>query len=117
MSFPEVILWKVLKTRPAGLKFRRQQAAGPYVIDFFCHEAHLVIEVDGESHRRGDQPEFEAQRDAYFEQMGFSVLRIPAAEVLSDAGAAVQHIVAAAESKSPLHRPPAGPPPLKGRIG
>ncbi len=48
MSLPEVLLWQVLRTRPSDLKFRRQHPSGAYVADFYCHEARLVIEVDGE---------------------------------------------------------------------
>jgi very-short-patch-repair endonuclease len=116
MSLPEVLLWRILRTRPAGLKFRRQQAAGPYVLDFFCHEASLAVEVDGESHNRGNQPAFDAERDEYLRRNGYHVLRIPAVNVLSDLDAVVRHIEATATGSSPLHRPAAGPPPLKGRI-
>src|SRR5947209_11021933 len=82
MSLPEVLLWRALRTRPAGLKFRRQQAAGPYVVDFFCHDAGLVVEIDGESHSRGNQPVIDAARDAYLHRNGYTVFRIPAAAVL-----------------------------------
>ncbi len=49
MSAPEITLWQVLRRRPAGLKFRRQHPSGPYVADFYCHEARLVIYVDIEA--------------------------------------------------------------------
>jgi very-short-patch-repair endonuclease len=116
MSLPEVLLWRVLRTRPEGLKFRRQQAAGPYVLDFFCHSAALAIEIDGESHSRGDQPDFDAKRDDYLRMNGYTVLRIPAADVLANLDAVIRQIVASARSCSPLHQPSAGPPLLKERI-
>ena len=47
MTLPEVILWHWLRQRPQGLKFRRQHPTGPYVLDFFCSDARLAIEVDG----------------------------------------------------------------------
>ena len=50
MTIPEVILWTRLRQRPGGFKFRRQHPAGPYVLDFFCSEARLAIEVDGMVH-------------------------------------------------------------------
>jgi very-short-patch-repair endonuclease len=53
MTLPEVILWQWLRQRPDGLKFRRQHPTGPYVLDFFCSDARLAIEVDGEAHSRG----------------------------------------------------------------
>ena len=115
MNQPEVLLWGTLRTRPRGFKFRRQQAAGPYVVDFFCHSAALVVEIDGESHRRGNQPDVDAERDEYLRRNGYRVLRIAATEVLTDLDAVIRHIVAIA-GESPLHQPSAGPPPLKGRI-
>jgi hypothetical protein len=51
MTLPEVVLWQCLRQRPEGLKFRRQHPTGPYVLDFFCSDARLAIEVDGEAIR------------------------------------------------------------------
>ena len=56
MSLPEVLLWRELRKRPGGFKFRRQYPEGRYVLDFACLEARLGIEVDGEAHDRGDRP-------------------------------------------------------------
>ena len=113
MSLPEVSLWQALRTRPAGLKFRRQHPAGPYVADFYCFGAKLIVEIDGEAHSRGDRPVFDQARDTWFEQRGLRVLRIPAHEVLNDLDAVVSGIVAFAEQARPLHHSPAasGPPP------
>ena len=97
MSLPEVLLWQALRRRPGGLKFRRQHPAGPYTADFFCHEARLVIEVDGEAHERGDRPVRDAERDAWFALRRFKVMRIPAREVLKDVEAVLIGIVAAAK--------------------
>ena len=115
MSLPEVVLWRALRTRPDGLKFRRQQAAGPYVIDFYCHESALAIEVDGDAHNRGDRPQHDAIRDAYLRSNGCRVMRVAAIDVLSDLDSVVRQIVALAR-ESPLHHPSDGPPPLEGRI-
>ena len=49
MTPPEIALWLALRRNGAGLRFRRQQAAGDYVLDFFCAPARLAIEVDGEA--------------------------------------------------------------------
>ena len=50
LSLPEAKLWTLLRTRPDGFKFRRQHPVGPYIVDFYCPEARLAIEVDGASH-------------------------------------------------------------------
>ena len=56
MTLPEVVLWKVLRARPAGIKFRRQHPVGPYVLDFYCEAALTGIEVDGMAHDMGENP-------------------------------------------------------------
>ena len=113
MSLPEVILWDCLRQRPAGLKFRRQHPSGPYVLDFFCSDARLAVEIDGEGHARGDQPMRDARRNAWFHAAGIATLRIPARDVLDDADAVLRWIIHEAESRLPLHHPamPGGPPP------
>jgi very-short-patch-repair endonuclease len=93
LSLPEVLLWQALKARPGGFKFRKQHSAGPYVADFYCHEARPIIEVDGDNHDFGDRPERDRLRDAWFAGHGLVVLHIPAREVLSDCDAAVTGIV------------------------
>ena len=113
MTLPEVLLWQELRKRPNGLKFRRQHPTGPYVLDFFCSDARLAIEVDGEVHSRGDQPARDAERDTWLLAAGIETLRIPAAAVLDDLDAVVNWLVAEATGRLPLHQPaaPAGPPP------
>jgi very-short-patch-repair endonuclease len=96
MSLPEVLLWQILRTRPGGLKFRRQHPSGPYIADFYCHEARLVVEIDGEGHNRGDRPARDAERDAWFEQRGLKLVRVPAVQLLTDVNATAEAIVALA---------------------
>lgn len=93
MSLPEVLLWRELRKRPGGLKFRHQHAAGRYSLDFYCYGARLAIEVDGEAHERGDQPQFDAERDEWLRARKVRVLRIRAVEVLKDLDAVIRHIV------------------------
>ena len=113
MTWPELRLWDVLRERPGGLKFRRQHPAGDYVLDFYCSEVRLAIEVDGEAHARGDRPERDAGRDLWLAQRGVETLRIPAAELMKDLDAVVRGILAHAVRRRPLHHPaaPGGPPP------
>lgn len=101
MSPAEWRLWRALQTRPAGLKFRKQHPAGPYTADFFCHEASLIVEVDGEAHDRGDRPERDARRDAWFAERHFKVARIAAREVFANLDGVVQGIVAHAQEPRP----------------
>ncbi len=82
MSLPEVLLWKLLRRKPDGVKFRRQHPVGPYVIDFYCPSAKLGFEIDGIAHDMGDRPERDASRDAWLAGQGIEIVRIPASEVL-----------------------------------
>ncbi len=116
MTLPEVLLWQALRGSPVGLKFRRQHATGPYILDFFCSDARLAIEVDGESHSRGDQPARDAVRNAWLERTGVATLRIAASDVLSNLDAVFNHIVETARARLPLHHPAGGPPP-RGELG
>ena len=113
LSLPEVLLWRVLRARPDGLKFRRQHASGPYVLDFFCSDARLAIEVDGEAHSRGERPDRDAARDAWFAGAKIHTLRIGAVDVLRDLDAVVRLILLEAAARLPLHHPaaPGGSPP------
>ncbi len=95
MSLPERLLWRALRARPAALKFRRQHPIGPYIADFYCPAAQLIIEVDGESHSMGEQPAHDARRDTWICEQGFRILRIPARTVLHDIQSAVDAILLA----------------------
>jgi len=85
MTPPEAMLWVRLRARqPEGLRIRRQHPVGPYVADFFCTEAGLVIEIDGWGHNMGDRPQRDERRDAWMAEQGLAVLRYPADEVMRD---------------------------------
>lgn len=113
MSLPEVLLWREFQRRPFGLKFRRQHGTGKFILDFYCSDARLGIEVDGIAHDMGDRPERDEARDAWMRDHGIETLRIPASDVLKDVVGAAEAIVALARSRLPLHHPaaPDGPPP------
>nr|WP_246152450.1 endonuclease domain-containing protein [Sphingomonas montanisoli] len=115
-NLPEVVLWRALRTRPGGFKFRKQHPIGPYSLDFACLSARLAIEIDGEVHGRGDRPQRDEIRDSRLAQSGFRTLRIPARDVLNDLDAVVRAIVEACKAGQPLHHPSDGPPPRAGEV-
>ena len=116
MSLPEVLLWRVLRQRPEGLKFRRQFPIGQITADFACLERRLIIEIDGEGHSYGDQPRRDAARDALLQRDGFHVMRIASRDVLKDIDAVLRWIVATCSGVGPHHHDAArrGPPPRFG---
>ena len=93
MSLPEVILWRELRKRPAGLKFRRQHPAGIYVLDFYCAAARLAIEVDGFAHDSIRAAKADAARSHFLRSQGVATLRVPAKAVLEDLEGALTRIV------------------------
>jgi very-short-patch-repair endonuclease len=114
MSLPEVLLWQQLRRSPQGFSFRKQHPIDPYVADFYCSAARLVIEVDGQAHDRGDRPKRDGARDAFLRERGYELLRIAAQDVLKDPAAIAEYIVEYAAR--PLHHRAArgGPPPRPG---
>jgi very-short-patch-repair endonuclease len=72
----EAILWKNLQhSKLEGMKFRRQHSIGSYVVDFYCPECRLAIELDGEGHFNSIKSEYDAQRTAYLNSLNVHVLR------------------------------------------
>ena len=99
MSPPEVALWALLKNSAEGApRIRRQHPIGPYIADFYCPAARLVIEIDGWSHNMGDQPARDERRDAWMEAAGYRVIRIPASEVFQEAAEVAERIVLEAQA-------------------
>jgi very-short-patch-repair endonuclease len=77
MPKAEVILWKSLSRKQMmGCKFRRQYSVDKYVIDFYCPELKLAVEVDGDSHYVKDAEEYDKERQDYIEQFGITFLRV-----------------------------------------
>ena len=80
MTPAEQKLWQRLRAgRLEGFHFRRQQIIGRYIVDFFCSQADLVIEVDGGIHL--DQVEYDQERDHQLEERGLNILRFTNTEI------------------------------------
>ena len=88
---PEQLLWLALRNgQIGGLKFRRQHPIGPFIADFFCHSAKLVVEVDGMSH--DDKAVRDATRSDYLGAQGLRVLRVTNEDVMHDLDAVTREI-------------------------
>ena len=79
--------------RTLGMVFRRQHSIGRYVLDFYCTEARLAVEIDGLGHDLGDRLQRDISRDACLRAHGLLVMRIAASEVMHDADEAAEAIV------------------------
>jgi len=80
-----------------GFKFRRQHTIGTYIVDFFCEDAGLVIEVDGGSHNEASQESYDQKRTLTLEKLGLRVLRFWNDEVLLHTEQVLEAIVEALE--------------------
>lgn len=77
MTPDEVRFWALARQwRAHGLHFRRQAPFGPFILDFVCHGARLVVELDGSGHGEPAQARHDARRDAVFERQGYRVIRL-----------------------------------------
>jgi very-short-patch-repair endonuclease len=100
MTPPELRLWNALSTRPDGFKFRRQHSIRPYILDFFCFEAALAIEVDGMAHSMGDNPSRDERRDAWLVENGVLTVRFAAIDIRDNLEGVVALIVDRCRARS-----------------
>ncbi|MBN8484530.1 MAG: DUF559 domain-containing protein [Sphingomonadales bacterium] len=123
MSLPEGLLWRELRKRPGGFKFRRQHPAGVYVLDFCCAAVKLAVEVDGFAHNSIRAAKADAARSHFLRSQRIATTRIPAKAVLENLNAVVVRLVeicdmrfrrCSEDSPVPLHHPADGPPPRAG---
>jgi very-short-patch-repair endonuclease len=113
-------LWAILRGKQfAGLRFRRQHPLGPYIVDFYCSAAKLVIELDGGQHSTDENMAYDAARDGWLKSQGYRVLRFSNEDFLKHRDMIVEAVGRAiGESGVPLSEPPlAVRPSLKGRVG
>jgi ATP-dependent DNA helicase RecQ len=101
LSPPERLIWSRIRNRALdGLKFRRQHPFDPYVLDFYCHEARLAVELDGMSH--DSQGTRDARRDAFLARHGIRTYRIAISDIYADLEEVLQGIArVAAQNLSP----------------
>jgi very-short-patch-repair endonuclease len=82
-TLPERRFWAlILPWRDAGLHWRRQAPIGPYVVDFVCKRAKLIVEIDGETHFSETGVEHDARRTAHLAERGYRVLRFTNDDVM-----------------------------------
>ena len=98
----ERILWAGLRDfKQAGLHFRRQAPFGKYIADFACHNAKLIVELDGDQHGADDAVIYDAERTTYLESCGYRVIRFSNGDVLRECQRVLDVILQAAASPHP----------------
>jgi len=110
----EKLLWQALRKRQlAKLKFLRQHPIGPSIVDFYCHEKRLAVEVDGGIHHNRDVKERDQARQELIEMYGIKFYRCTSEQVEHDLEGVLEGILKAAG----VNNPPPGPPSLRREGG
>jgi len=113
MTDAEALLWILLRNRRiAGAKFRRQHPVGRYILDFYCVEKRIGVELDGGQH--SEAVVYDQQRDSWLQAQGIQVLRFWNNQMFMETEAVMEVIYwAVVDNNSGMHRPssPALPPP------
>ncbi|KFC62459.1 hypothetical protein FF80_03554 [Devosia sp. LC5] len=102
---PEIRFWRLIAPLRTGeYHFRKQAPVGPYVADFACHHAKLIVEIDGETHFIGAGPQKDAVRTAFLLREGYTVLRFTNHDVMTNPdGVYVTVLAALAKEPSDAH--------------
>lgn len=90
MTEAERILWRKLKNKQLGFQFRRQFGVAHYILDFYCPEGKLAVELDGGFHRK--RKEYDKDRTEYLNKLGIIVLRFWNQEVVDDVDVVMEKI-------------------------
>lgn len=94
----ESVLWNTLKAKGVGLKFRRQHIIEDFIVDFFCNEKKLTIELDGGYHRVPEQMKKDEERTARLQELGYTELRFTNEQVLCEIDNVIKEIIQVAQS-------------------
>ncbi|WP_082501450.1 DUF559 domain-containing protein [Methylobacterium sp. Leaf88] len=105
MTRAEALFWEQVRSgRLNGHKFKRQVPIAPYIVDFLCPSARLIVELDGEPHETKFRQARDARRDAWLDHQGFQVLRFPNDLVVSHLSVVidtVEHVIGRQRCPSP----------------
>lgn len=122
-NLSEVLFWNQVKNKQfKGLDFDRQKIIGNYIVDFYCSNCQVVIEIDGSSH--DDKVEYDANRDQFLEELGLKVIHIPVNDIMFKLGEVMEmlNLHPAFEPPRPTgnwgNKPPrpTGTPPAEGNL-
>lgn len=96
-TWSEKKLWKQIRNSRLGYKFRRQHVIGRYIVDFYCHELKLIIELDGMTHNDSKIFERDMRREEVLKNAGYHVLRYVDGVVIREIESVAQNIISVCE--------------------
>jgi very-short-patch-repair endonuclease len=103
LTLCEYLLWKKLRDRKIfNTKFRKQHPVNNFIVDFYCHEYKLVIEVDGDYHNDEDQIQYDLDRTSDLINFGLKVIRFTNFEIINDIDHVIEEILNSITTDTPL---------------
>ena len=113
----ERLLWGQLRNSQVGYKFRRQQGIGKYVVDFYCPELKIVIEIDGATHETEEELKQDKIRQDFLESLGLKILRYRNLEIKEGLRGLVPYLIKFLKEWDENHPIQTTPKPLLGKEG
>lgn len=93
MTIPEKLLFERLrKNQLLGLRFKAQHPISQFIVDFYCHQLRLVIEIDGEIHENNEAKEYDSNRTIELEKFGLKVIRFKNKDVIDNIDSVISEI-------------------------
>lgn len=92
MTKSEIIFWSKIKNKQLGYKFRRQYGVGKYIVDFYCPEKKLIIEIDGDIHFYDRSIGSDKIRENYFKKLGLAIKRYTNSDVIKNLDNALENL-------------------------
>ena len=105
MTLGEVLLWNEIKNKRLGVRFNRQIPIDEFIVDFYCKDLQLAIEVDGKSHYYDDQPQKDKIRQERLESLGVEFIRFDDIDVKKNINWVVTEIIHTLEELQPTPNP------------
>jgi very-short-patch-repair endonuclease len=97
LTYAERILWHQIRDKKLGVKFRRQHSRGRFIMDFFCADLELAMEVDGDTHLDEEVHAYDIWRQQKLEAQGIQFIRIPNVRFWNDGHGAIEDLIRAIE--------------------
>jgi very-short-patch-repair endonuclease len=92
MTLTEILIWEQIRRRKLGVQFHRQVPMDRFVVDFYCHELMLAVEIDGSTHDNPQNSASDEERQTILESYGVKFIRIPDKEVKKNLDGAVKYL-------------------------
>ncbi|MBD0350931.1 MAG: endonuclease domain-containing protein [Flavisolibacter sp.] len=105
MTPAEKMLWDRFYKNQLGVRIRRQHPIGKYIADFYCHEAKLIIEIDGDIHLIKENKEYDIGRKVCLNEFGIEIIRFTNDEVMNNVEEVIQKIKSKIEQRRKNNQP------------